>query len=138
MTERTIESEVTEIDPNEPDKLISAPFKNDIGEQNCFVNVIIHALHYTFPIQFYFETEDISDNENFNLLVELSTILERYRQLTSRIYFHKIPKGTRFCNVLNIRGELDYMFEDKNILKLGDMGEPSDVLYMFLNAIHCY
>ena len=138
MTERTIESEVTEIDPNEPDKLISAPFKNDIGEQNCFVNVIIHALHYTFPIQFYFETEDISDNENFNLLVELSTILERYRQLTSRIYFHKIPKGTRFCNVLNIRGELDYMFEDKNILKLGDMGEPSDVFYIFLNAIHCY
>ena len=138
MTERSIESEIPENDPNDPDRLISAPFKNDIGEQNCFVIVIIHALHYTLPIQYYFETEDITDNENYNLLVELAAILEKYRQLTSRIYFSKIPKGTRFCNILNIRGELDYMFEDKKILKLGDMGEPSDVFYIFLNSIHCY
>ena len=137
MTERTI-STIVENDPNEPDKLISAPFKNDIGEQNCFVNVIIHALHYTFPIQNFFETEDISDHENFNLLVELSTVLEKYRQLTSKIYFNKIAKGVRYCNVVNIRGELDYMYEDKNLLKIGSMGEPSDVFYIFLNGIHCY
>ena len=31
-------------------RMIAAPLKNDIGEQNSFVNVIIHLLHYTTEI----------------------------------------------------------------------------------------
>ena len=112
--------------------LLSAPFKNDIGDQNCFVNVILHLFHYTPELKFYFETEDfILDNDNYNLLIEIQKVLEKYKQLTSKIYYKKIPKNNRFINIISIRGELDYLFENEKMFRIGEIGEPSDFLYFF-------
>ena len=119
--------------------LLSAPFKNDIGDQNCFVNVILHLFHYTPELKFYFETEDfILDNDNYNLLIEIQKVLEKYKQLTSKIYYKKIPKNNRFINIISIRGELDYLFENEKMFRIGEIGEPSDIFYIFLSAIHAY
>ena len=37
----------TNEESSEQEFLLSAPFKNDIGDQNCFVNLILHLFHYT-------------------------------------------------------------------------------------------
>ena len=119
-------------------KFIAAPFQNDIGEQNCFLNVIIHALHYTEPIDKFFNEEDFPGKEQYHLLEELQRILEKYHSLTSAIYFSKIQKNLRFCNPKEVRRELEYLFQSSNLFQMGVLGDPSDVFYVFMSAIHAY
>lgn len=119
-------------------KLVAAPFQNEIGEQNCFLNVIIHCLHYTPEIDLFFEQEDFPSKEQFHLLDELQRILEKYRSLVSSIYFKRVPKNMRFCNPREIRQELEYLFKSSNLFQLGVLGDPSDVFYVLMSAIHAY
>lgn len=45
--------------------------KNDIGEHNSFINVIIHSLRYIPEILKYFIETDLSDEEQYNMLIEI-------------------------------------------------------------------
>lgn len=52
-------------------KIIGVSLKNEIGEQNCFLNVIMHALYHMKEIRNYFINEEIKNDVKLNLFSEL-------------------------------------------------------------------
>ena len=96
--EQTLESLLTEIDEDEPDKLDIVPFKTSLNEQNSFINVIINSFFYKKEIMKFFETEDPPMEDSYRLIYELQTIFEQMRKLTSPIYFKKTTRERRFLD----------------------------------------
>ena len=64
--------------------------------------------------------------------------MDKYNQLTSHLYFHRIPKHLRSLNPSEIRREMEYLFRSINLFKQNILGDPSDVFYVFMSAIHAY
>ena len=52
-------------------KFIGVPIKNESGEQNCFVNVILHFIYNIKEIKNYFLKQNFPDDKRFYLFSEL-------------------------------------------------------------------
>jgi hypothetical protein len=56
---------------------VGVPIKNDIGEQNCYVNVILHAIYYIKEIRKYFIEEEIKHDMRLNIFSELKVSMQK-------------------------------------------------------------
>ena len=119
-------------------RMIAAPLKNDIGEQNSFVNVIIHLLHYTTEIPEFLQKNNFKIEPQYNLLYLLQQLLIKYSKLTNPDEYSKIPEGERICDVYDLRKELEKMYKGEEMFKMNTTGDPADLLFIFLNAFHSY
>jgi len=52
-------------------KSIGPSLKNEFGEHNCFLNVIIHTLYNIKEIRTFFLVEDFKQNRELNIFSEL-------------------------------------------------------------------
>lgn len=119
-------------------KFIAAPFKDDIGEQNSYVNVIIHLLHYIPQIPEYVEKFNFKSEKQYYLLHYLQELLKKYAKLTNSEEFEKIPETERYCDVYELRKEMEKIYKGEEMFQLGTTGDPADLLFIFLNAFHSF
>ena len=118
--------------------LLAAPFLNEIGEQNSFVNVIMHFLYNTPEITDHILPLDLSAQKQYALLYNLQLILSKYTSLTNPDTFPSVPETARYCDVSALRKELETLYKGENCFKRGQTGDPADLLFIFLNALHAY
>lgn len=137
MNDNSNEEEITARSTKAKQNTLAAPMKNDIDDQNCYVNVIIHTLHYIPEIFEFLTKESIANSTNdHRLLIELDKLLERYNELTSKSC--NISEEDRYCNVYDLRRELESLLKGEGLFQLGLTGDPVDLLFIFLNAFHSY
>jgi hypothetical protein len=51
--------------------IIGVPLRNDIGDQNCFLNVVIHWIYHTKKLKKFFLKADIDGGVRNNILLEV-------------------------------------------------------------------
>ena len=124
----------------EPKKesLISVPMANNIGEENSFFNAIIHMLYFTSEILEFLEENNQNFTGNFEVLLELYKILDKYDKLLDKNQCYLIPEEERFIDVKNLRLKIGELYKGEGLFQFGNSDEPSEILYFFLNAIHSF
>ena len=120
------------------DPLISVPLANNIGEENSFFNAIIHMLYFTPEILEYLSENKQNFSGNYDILLELYKILDKYDKLLDRNQFYLIPEEERFIDIKNLRQKISELFKGEGLFQIGYSDEPSEILYFFLNAIHSF
>ena len=118
--------------------LASVPMVNNIGDENSFFNAIIHMLYFTSEIYEYLSLNKSNFSKNFEILYELFKILEKYDKLLDRNQYYLIPEDERYIDVKNLREKISELYKGEKLFQLGNMDEPSEILYFFLNSIHSF
>lgn len=117
-------------------KLLGPPIKNDIGEQNCFLNVLIHAFYQIKEVRNFFLQETIKNDARSNLFFELQKLIEHYTDIMSP--FSRVAEQFKNINPSHLRSELADLFKEDNRFKLNSMDDPVEALFVFLNSFHSY
>jgi hypothetical protein len=117
-------------------KLLGPPIKNDIGEQNCFLNVLIHALYHIKEIRKFFIEEEIKNDSRLNLFFELKKVIENYADIMSP--YTKVAEQFKYINPSHLRAELADLFKEDKKFQLNSMDDPVEALFVILNAFHSY
>ena len=124
----------------EPKKesLISVPLSNNIGDENSFFNAIIHMFYFTPEIFTFLEENKQNFSGNYEILLELYKILDKYNKLLDKNQCYLIPEEERFIDVKNLREKISELYRGEGLFQFGNSDEPSEILYFFLNAIHSF
>ena len=124
----------------EPKKesLISVPLSNNIGDENSFFNAIIHMFYFTPEIFSFLEENKQNFTGNYEILLELYKILDKYNKLLDKNQCYLIPEEERFIDVKNLREKISELYQGEGLFQFGNSDEPSEILYFFLNAIHSF
>jgi len=124
----------------EPKKesLISVPLSNNIGDENSFFNAIIHMFYFTPEIFTFLEENKQNFTGNYEILLELYKILDKYNKLLDKNQCYLIPEEERFIDVKNLREKISELYQGEGLFQFGNSDEPSEILYFFLNAIHSF
>lgn len=117
-------------------KPLGAPIRNEIGEQNCYVNVIIHTIFNIKEMREYFLTEEIENEDRLSILFEMKMIIEKYHDLVSIAC--KTPETFKFIDPIDFRRELDNLFREEKKFRMKSMGDPVDLFFVILNSFHSY
>jgi hypothetical protein len=117
-------------------KLLGPPIKNEIGEQNCFLNVLIHYFYQNKEIRKFLMQETIKNDARSNLLFELQKLIENYTEIMSP--FSRVAEQFKYINPIHLRAELADLFKEDNKFRLNSMDDPVEALFVFLNAFHSY
>ena len=124
----------------EPKKesLISVPLSNNIGDENSFFNAIIHMFYFTPEIFSFLEENKQNFTGNYEILLELYKILDKYNKLLDKNQCYLIPEEERFIDVKSLREKISELYQGEGLFQFGNSDEPSEILYFFLNAIHSF
>ena len=115
-------------------KTLAAPIKNSIGEQNCFLNVIIHLLFQVDEIKKFLTEKEIKFNQNNGLLIALKECLVNYNDYrkSSKVYNNFILDPTL------LRSKLSELFKGEDKFQLKQMSDPVEALFVILNSFHSF
>ena len=120
------------------ESLQSVPLANNIGDENSFFNSIIHMLYFTPEILIFLEENKQNFKNDYEILLELYKILDKYDKLLDKNQCYLIPEEERFVDIKNLRNKISLLYKGEKIFQLCNTDEPSEILYFFLNAIHSY
>ena len=105
--------------------------KNEINENNAFINVFVHLMYNIEDIRKFIVEEDFAMEFRYNIFSAMKMVFEKYEKLTKRIYYMKIPEKMRCIDNTELKKEFNYMFgDDCNI------DDPIDVIFILINALH--
>ena len=117
------------------ESLQSVPLANNIGDENSFFNSIIHMLYFTPEIFIFLEENKQNFKNDYEILLELYKILDKYDKLLDKNQCYLIPEEERFVDIKNLRNKISLLYKGEKIFQLCNSDEPSEILYFFLNAI---
>ena len=120
------------------ESLMSVPLANNIGDENSFFNSIIHMLYFTPEILIFLEENKQNFKNDYEILLELYKILDKYDKLLDKNQCYLIPEEERFVDIKNLRIKISELYKGEGLFQLGNSDEPSEILYFFLNAFHSY
>ena len=121
--------------------LNSVPIINNIGDENSFLNSIIHLFYFIPEIFPYLEKNKLNfveGKKNYHILLELYEILKKYNELLDFDKCIKIPQEKRYINVDKLRNVISELYKGEGFFKVNQIEEPSKLLYVFLNSIHSF
>ena len=129
-TDKTDEAIYTK---EEEDKVIyGIGFKNNIGDQNSYYIVIMHFFHYTKELKEFLYSQNFTESPQYIILQRLKEIQQEYDQLI------KSAETEKLIDIGELRKEIADLFLGEEFFQLGKSGDPADLLFFFLNAIHSY
>ena len=105
--------------------------KNEINENNAFINVFVHLMYDIEDIRKFIVEEDFAMEFRYNIFSAMKMVFEKYEKLTKRIYYMKIPEKMRCIDNTELKKEFNYMFEDDC-----NIDDPIDVIFILINALH--
>ena len=120
------------------ESLMSVPLANNIGDENSFFNSIIHMLYFTPEVYAFLDENKHNFSKNYEILLELYKILDKYDKLLDKNQCYLIPEEERFVDIKNLRIKISELYKGEGLFQLGNSDEPSEILYFFLNAFHSY
>ena len=120
------------------ESLMSVPLANNIGDENSFFNSIIHMLYFTPEVYAFLDENKQNFSKNYEILLELYKILDKYDKLLDKNQCYLIPEEERFVDIKNLRIKISELYKGEGLFQLGNSDEPSEILYFFLNAFHSY
>ena len=113
-------------------KSIGVPLKNEIGEQNCFLNVIIHMLFQVNEIKNFLFNEEIDSNKG--LLIALKQTFENYYSYTkSKQLFVNFKLDPSYLRI-----ELAELFKKENKFQIKQTADPVEALFAIINSFHSF
>ena len=101
------------------------------------MNVIMHLIYFTPEITDFLKRKDFSLEKQYLILFNLKTIMEKYSKLLSD-NIEEIPEKERYIDVKELRKSIELLYKGENLFKMGQNGDPADLLFLFLNSIHSY
>lgn len=130
------------------EKIYTVPFKNEIGEQNSYFIVIMHLFHFTKEINDFLTQGNFEYKKDiYVILQDLKDILCKYdenvikanlTQTQSNATENKEKEEMEILDINKLRDDVQNLFLGEEFFKKGKSGEPSDILFFFLNAFHSY
>jgi len=112
--------------------IIGVPLKNDLGDNNCFLNVLIHTLYNITPFYDYLMKEKFNNEQTF--FIELKKLFVKYdRKFKLKSYPNEEP-----LDPYEFRRELANLYRREGKFRLKRMEDPIEALLAINNAIHSY
>ena len=97
----------------------------------------MHLIYFTPEITEFLKRKDFSLEKQYLILFNLKTIMEKYSKLLSD-NIEEIPEKERYIDVKELRKSIELLYKGENLFKMGQNGDPADLLFLFLNSIHSY
>lgn len=124
---------------------LGAPLKNELGDQNCFLNVIINTIYNNEDLLDFFCHTEFENVSRLNIFSEMKVnsiynfikiVLDKYIDLMNP----DSKTGDRFkvVDTIELRTELALLFQEERKFQLNAIDDVSELFYAFLNAIHSY
>ena len=97
----------------------------------------MHLFYYTPEIPNFLNKCKFEGEKQYLILFNLQKILQKYSKLCSD-KINEIPENERFINVYDLRKSLEELYKGEGLFKIGQSGDPADLIFLFLNAFHSY
>ena len=97
----------------------------------------MHLFHYTPEIPNFLNKCNFEGEKQYLILFNLQKILQKYSKLCSD-KIKEIPENERIINVYELRKSLEELYKGEGLFKIGQSGDPADLIFLFLNAFHSY
>ena len=81
--------------------------KNEINENNAFINVFVHLMYDIEDIRKFIVEEDFAMEFRYNIFSAMKMVFEKYEKLTKRIYYMKIPEKMRCIDNTELKKEFN-------------------------------
>ncbi len=97
----------------------------------------MHLIHFTPEITDFLKRKDFSTEKQYLILHNLKQIMNKYDSIISDEY-EKNTEKENYCDVKELRKSIELLYKGENLFKMGQNGDPADLLFLFLNSIHSY
>ena len=97
----------------------------------------MHLFYYTPEIPNFLNKCNFEGEKQYLILFNLQKILQKYSKLCSD-KINEIPENERIINVYELRKSLEELYKGEGLFKIGQSGDPADLIFLFLNAFHSY
>ena len=97
----------------------------------------MHLFYYTPEIPNFLNKCKFEGEKQYLILFNLQKILQKYSKLCSD-KINEIPENERIINVYELRKSLEELYKGEGLFKIGQSGDPADLIFLFLNAFHSY
>ena len=97
----------------------------------------MHLIHFTPEITDFLKRKDFASEKQYLILNNLQQIMEKYNLIISDD-LEKITEKEKYCDVKELRKSIELLYKGENLFKMGQNGDPADLLFLFLNSIHSY
>ena len=106
--------------------------KNDIHDNNCFVNTILHAFFYMPKLTDFLISDKFKAQSSFSsLLLELINLMKKYKMI------HDTDSLSQsILDPTNFRSLLALEFKKSKLFEMNQQGDPVELLSILLNAFH--
>lgn len=107
--------------------------KNNLGENNCFVNSIIHFFNYIPELLSYITNPKFESKLKISpLLTQLSLLMTQYKD----IHDSDGCDNNIILDPIGLREEIAKFFKQEKIYQIGQQGDPIELLIFFLQSFH--
>ena len=119
-------------------------FENQIGQNSCYINVVLHFLYYfpcinEFLIKLYINNKDNSNFSNNNITNDINLDLFLFLLGKTLLEYQKVlsnpeKKGITILHTIELRQYLDKI--SNNLYQFNKVADPVELLQFLLNIVN--
>lgn len=112
------------------------PLKNEIGDNNSFLNCVLHLLYSIEPLRaFFIEDPDIVNEPHLGVFMELKVAISKYQEIMGS---SKMSERFKNIDLTELRKEVAKLFLPESKFQIGVLDSPIDLLDCLINCLHSF